>query len=124
MFRIRPEQNKTLSDYMLRSFEKRVLVHLRKCFPKKCETMDKERLIELIREGIKRSRSYGIETQRNVMEFIDLMVVFGRHFDTDKAYPQAAKILADKDADGQKKIDRLYAMFNDIPEDGAKTSAF
>lgn len=124
MLRIRPEQDKALSDYMLRSFEKRVLAHLRKCFPKKCEAMDEEKLIELIREGIQRSRSYGIETERNVMEFIDLMVVFGRHFDTDKTYPQAAKILAEKDADSPKKIDRLYAMFNDIPEDGAGISGF
>ncbi len=124
MLRIRPEQNEVLSEYMLRSFEKRVLVHLRKCFPKKCEAMDKEKLIELVREGMKQSRSYGIKTQRNVMEFIDLMVVFGRHFDTDEAYPQAAKILADEDADGQKKIDRLYAMFNDIPEDGAGALGF
>ena len=124
MLRIRPEQNEALSDYMLRSFEKRVLAHLRKCFPKKCEAMDKEKLIELIREGLQRSRSYGIETERNVMEFIDLMVVFGRHFDTDKTYPEAAKILADENANGQKKIDRLYAMFNDIPEDGAEMSGF
>jgi hypothetical protein len=109
---------------MTRSFEKRVLAHLRKCFPKKCEAMDAEKLIKLIRDGIKRSRSYGIQTQRNVMEFIDLMIVFGRHFDTDKTYPQAAKILAEKDADGPKKIERLYAMFNDIPEDEAGTSAF
>jgi hypothetical protein len=58
------------------------------------------------------------------MEFIDLMIVFGRHFDTDTTYPQAAKILTDKDADGQKKMDRLYAMFNDIPEDGAEASDF
>jgi hypothetical protein len=124
VLRIRPEQDKALSDYMLRSFKKRVLAHLRKCFPKKCEAMDTEKLMELIREGIKRSRSYGIETERNVMEFIDLMVVFGRNFDTDKTYPQAAKILADKDADGPKKIDRLYAMFNDIPEEEAGNSAF
>ena len=116
MLVIRSEQIKVFSNTMLRSFEERMLTHILKCFPKKYNALGQEAVVKLIHQGIKRAETYNIHTERNVAEFIDLMIVFGSDFDTDDAYPAAKKILKNADFSGQEKIDALYAMFNDIPE--------
>jgi len=76
-----------------KKFVDRMVVHLKKFFPKQCEVTGEPQLRETIRYGIKRAKIYGIVTERDVCKYIDLMVVLGRDFDADKRFPWAGEIL-------------------------------
>jgi len=93
MLTIRNEQMALLAEIETGKFEDRMLIHIGKFFPKMCKIAEENHLREFIRHGIKRAAAYGISAQRDVCRYIDLMVVFGRDFDTDKRFPWAAEIL-------------------------------
>ena len=70
-----------------------MLVHLRKFFPKQCAALGELQLRETIGHGIRRAAHYGITAKRDVCKYIDLMIVFGRDFDSDKRFRWAREIL-------------------------------
>ncbi len=78
-----------------KDFEDRMVVHLNKFFPEQCEALGEPGTREEIRNGIDRAARYGIETERDVCKYIDLMFAFGRDFDTNPELPWAARILND-----------------------------
>ena len=53
-------------------------------------------LRDTIQYGTKRAADYGITDRRDVCKYIDLAVVFGRDFDTDRRSPWAGKILGQR----------------------------
>jgi hypothetical protein len=108
MLTIRQEQITVFSQLEVEKFEEWMLAHLKKFFPAKCRALGESKLLEIIRRGVKRAAVYQFTSKRDVCKFIDLMVVFGREFDTDKRLPWAGKILASKGAPEQKMQD-LYA---------------
>ena len=57
-------------------------------------------MLELVRYGIDRSRSHGIDLECDVLRYLDLMCVFGVDFDRDPAYPWAARVLEDPQTAG------------------------
>ncbi len=116
MLTIRPDQMKVFAQYTTTDFEHRAMDHLRRCFPERTKALDEQRLLKPVRAGIIRAKPYGIETEREVVKYIDLMVIFGREFDTDPKYPEARRILMRKDLTARSKIEKLYAYFNDVPE--------
>lgn len=78
----------------VRKFEEWMLAHLKKFFPARSHAAGESRIREIIHSGIERAAAYEINSKRNVCKYIDLMVLFGRHFDTDKRFPWAKEILA------------------------------
>jgi hypothetical protein len=102
MLTIRQAQLVVLSQLEVEKFEDWMLAHLRKFFPKQCAALGERPLYELIRHGIERSARYGITTRRDVCKYIDLVIVFGRDFDTDKRSPWAADILRRRADSGVK----------------------
>lgn len=58
-----------------------------------CNAMGEPQLRETIQYGIQRATAYGIVGNSDVCKYIDLMVVFGRDFDTAPRFPWAAEIL-------------------------------
>jgi hypothetical protein len=110
---------KVLAQYTTRNFERRAMEHLLRCFTEQSKALGEQGLLDLIREGISRAKPYGIETEREAVKYIDLMVVFGREFDTDPRYPEARRILTHEDLTARNKIEELYAYFNDVPEQPA-----
>ena len=119
MLSMRPNQMKVLAQHTTRNFERRAMEHLRRCFPEQSKALGEQGLLELIRDGISRTESYAIDTEREVVKYIDLMVVFGREFDTHPRYPEARRILTDEDLTARSKVEKLYAYFNDVPEQPA-----
>lgn len=102
MLRIRQTQVDALAQAQMRNFEQWMLVHLMKFFPQPCQKMGEAKALETIRHGVKRARSYGIRTQRDVCKYIDLMIVFGRDFDLDTRYSWAAEVLGSSSAPSAK----------------------
>lgn len=91
---IRREQMGAFSRAEVERFEAWMLKHLLTFFPKQCRLLQETQLRELIQYGIERARGHRITAERDVAKFIDLMLVFGRDFDTNKQYGWAGAILA------------------------------
>ena len=102
MLTIRKRQMAVFAQVEIRKFVDRMVVHLHKFFPKQCEAMGEPQLWETIGYGIKRAAAYGIMAERDVNKYIDLMVVFGPDFDTDKRFPWAGEILHRRKNPSQK----------------------
>jgi len=100
---------KIFNNYMLNHFEKSMVGHLYSVFPNNCNALGETEVRNIVHYGIERARFYGIVIERDVSKYINLMFLFGRDFDTDPAFPWAAKILnEDYNGKGLKKIDVLY----------------
>lgn len=64
---------------------------------------------QAVQFGIGRAESYGFTFRGPVRLYLELMLLFGSHFDTDPQYPWAAEILADLDSDPQmQRAEQLY----------------
>jgi len=94
MLTITKEQLAIFREPAIEVFVKKVLVHLNKCFPEKCKEMS-EQVEKLVRYGIGRAAGYDIRAERDVVKYIDLMMVFGVDFDDDPKLPWASRILND-----------------------------
>ena len=90
---IRPSQLAEFSRVEVQKFKSWMLVHLNKFFPRECQSEGETQLRETIQYGIKRAASYGITSKQDVCKFIDLMVLFGRNFDTETRSRWAGEIL-------------------------------
>lgn len=106
---IRPPQMDAFTASAVSGFEDRVCVHLNKFFPEQCEALGQADTRDAIRYGIARAAAYGIESERGVCKYIDLMFAFGRDYDVDDDLPWAAGILADETiTDPKERIEKLY----------------
>jgi hypothetical protein len=104
---IRHEQMEELNRRQAEKFEDRMVEHLRETFPEPCQEMGEDALREDIRYGMDRAESYGIESEQDVCNYVNLMMALGRDFDTDR--PWARRILTDPDVAGPaERIDALY----------------
>jgi hypothetical protein len=109
MFRIRREQFEALSRTLRKSFEDRMVVHLRKFFPELCTSLGEDATRARISEGIRRAKAYRIVAERDVCRYIDLTFALGPDFDRDEALPWARQILNDPGlTDPSQKTRRLY----------------
>ncbi len=104
---IRKQQMDDMSPDEVRKFEDRMLEHLRECFPEECEDMSEDELREMIRHGVDKAESYGIDAEDDVCGYIDVMAVFGPDFDTDPECAWAAAILNDESIDPEDRSDAL-----------------
>ncbi|HPS79261.1 MAG TPA: hypothetical protein PLS53_13970 [Thermoanaerobaculaceae bacterium] len=100
VFKLRREHVRALDATMLGSFELRATAHLRRCFPEVVGKASDDQMLELVRFGIERARSHGIDLECDVLRYLDLMCVFGVDFDRDPACPWAAQVLGDPQTAG------------------------
>ena len=84
-----------------RNFEKSMLAHLGNFSPPLFKTLGEEQMLKAIRLGIDRAGSHGFTLRGPVRFYLELMLLFGSHFDTDPQYPWASAILTNQDAGSQ-----------------------
>lgn len=96
MLVIRETQVTVLEQAVLRTFESRLLEHLKEFFPKHCEILGEEQVRKVIRLGIERAKQYGLVSERDIHLYLGLMFMLGSYFDQDPQLPWAAKILTDE----------------------------
>jgi hypothetical protein len=102
MLTIRAEQMKKFSEVAVKRFEDMMVVHLDKFFPGSFKATGEPKVRELIRYGIKRAASYKIQAERDVSRYIDLMMVLGADFDSDRRLPWAGEILRSRNNPEQR----------------------
>jgi hypothetical protein len=96
MLTVRPRQIAVFSQLEVKKFEDWMVQHLNRFFPDQCQAAGESEVRKLVRHGIGRAAVHGFAARREVCKYIDLMVVFGRQFDTDRRFPWAAEILGKK----------------------------
>ena len=108
---IREEQMIAFAESTTTDFQNRMVVHLNKCFPDECGALKEPGVRETIRYGIERSAHYEVRAERDVCKYIDLMMVFGRDFDTREDLPWASQILNDRVVrTPTARMDRLFTV--------------
>jgi hypothetical protein len=122
---------RVFSRAALKSFEDRMMAHVKEFFPEKCKKLGEEQTHETIRKGMLKARQYGILSEYDVCIFIDVMFEHGVDFDVDPELPWASQVLNDPSIwDPTYRINRLYdaAMGYekhatiDYEEEGAKAA--
>src|SRR5579863_1527090 len=106
VFTISKETMAVFSAAKTETFVERMLVHIRKCFPVEYESLGETATTDTIRYGIASASRYGIQGERDVCKYIDLMLVFGRDF--DRNVPWASRILTDRTMNPDIKVFLLY----------------
>jgi hypothetical protein len=102
MLTLSPKHMQVFSEAALERFEEMMVAHLKKFFPDFCDAAGEEQLRETIHYGIERAAAYRITAACDVCKYIDLMVVLGCDFDTDKELPWAGGILKTRNTPGAR----------------------
>jgi len=117
MLVMRPEQMEVFRAAALDSFEADMVRHLAAFSPPLFQAVGEGQLRKAARLGIGRAASYGFNFRGPVRLYLDLMLLFGSHFDTDPQYPWAGEILADRDSRHQMaRAESLYRKSMDYRE--------
>jgi hypothetical protein len=111
---IRADQMRTFHGTALCRFEDEMVAHLAGFSPPLFNAIEEEQLRLVIRFGIDRAQGYGITFRGPIRLYLELMLLFGSHFDTDPQYPWAAEILGDQSLGPQMhRADLLYQRTRD-----------
>lgn len=121
MFTVKADQMALLAAEAMQRFEERVMAHIGRCFPQAIEQSGKAKLLHLIRHGVKHGRKRGLQTEQELVLYIDLSILFGENF--EKTYPKAGEILSNDALSGPGKMELLLAFFNDVPSSSSPKSA-
>jgi len=106
--KLRSVQVDALSEPARRDFLERMRVHLRRFFPRQCQSMNDAQLNARVCNGVRRAGKYDIVNERDVCKYCDLMFALGENFDADSRYPWAAAILSEERLDPTVKTNRLF----------------
>lgn len=96
MFTLRKDQFDLLETHCLRQYENRLCLRLQEIYPEETRALEYSQLLSFVHEGVVRARGYGLETERDISLFIDLMVFLGWNFDHNPQLPWVREILDDE----------------------------
>lgn len=117
MLVMRKTQMTTFEQAAIADFEKQMLEHLAEFSPPLFKTVGEEQMRKVIRFGRDQADHYGFTLRGPVRFYLELMLLFGSHFDTDPQYPWAAEILTRQNSDPQmQRAERLYKRTLDYQE--------
>jgi hypothetical protein len=117
MLVIRKEQVDILKEGMLKEFEDEMVEHLAQFSPPLYKVLKEDQTREAVRFGFKQSERYGFTLRGPIRLYLEMMLLFGSHFDSDPQYPWAREILVDKHSIAQmQRADWLYEKILDFQE--------
>lgn len=113
MLTIRQEQNEAFRQHHLKKFEDEMVEHLDTFAPQPCKMAGEAAVRAAIRLGINHAGRYGLTNRGPVRFYIELMFMFGSHFDSDPQHTWATAVLYDPETVGQTaKAERLFRSLN------------
>ena len=104
---IREKQLAQMAASRLQDFEDRAYAHVQQFWPQRCADMSKEETLQIIRSAISNAAKYGINSERDVVLFLNHMLSLSVDFDTNPAYPWVQSILNDPSMTGELKMEWL-----------------
>lgn len=114
MLVIRDAQLNRFAAEQMNRFEQRVFLHIQRWSPELAAQKGEAGLRPIIARSVERGRSFGLTAERQLALFTDVRIIAGEEFDS--AHPDAVRILADRQLNGDEKIARLVAIVNDMPQ--------
>ena len=122
MLKIRKQQKLILDAHMREVYIRKTLANLLSLFPGDPEVQDEHAMRQLIEEGLRRSKDYGISREREASLYIYLMKSYGVDFDRDVKRRWIRAILVDGELDQEQKLNLIYQRLEVLEEKGAKGS--
>lgn len=117
MLVIRSAQMDPFKQAARRTFQDEMVNHLAEFSPPLFNAAGEASIRQTITLGIERAESYGFTFRGPVRLYLELMLLFGSHFDTDPQYPWATEILNGRDSGPQmQRAERLYERTMDYRE--------
>ncbi len=120
MLVIRKEQIETLAQGQRKSFEDEMVAHLAEFSPPLFKVIKEAQMRKVVRQGLEMSDKYGFTLRGPIRLYLEMMLLFGSHFDTDPQYPWAAEILSDRHS--VSEMQRAEWLFEKIAEYQEKVS--
>jgi hypothetical protein len=108
MLTIRREQMVALEAHMTMSFREKLLSHVRQEFHEESAKMTDPQVLQMIDEGIRRSRTYAVTSERDVTLFVDLMFAISPRFEDASDMKWAQNILLNPELEGTLKMELIY----------------
>ena len=103
MLTIRTAQKEILATA---SFERRLVEHAQRFFPKESATLGKEGTLAFIRQMVQKARGLGLSRGPDISSYIDLAFTFGRDFESA---PWATELVTEAaDSWNEFTIDALF----------------
>jgi len=99
------------SDFLMSDFIHSTLVRIRKKYPAQTNQKLDDELNQIIRKGISKAESYGIEEHEDTRIYIEYMIFFGEDFDTNPETSWARKVLKIRNLNGHEKINRMLEEY-------------
>jgi hypothetical protein len=109
MLKIRETQLKALSEYTLRQFESRMVIHLRANFSEQTKSLSAAELQTTVHLGVGTASSYLVTTEDDVRRYLEYVAMYGVDFDTNPLCAWAYEILRTPELNGAEKMDRIDA---------------
>lgn len=114
---IRKAQIEEMSEGLTRAFEDEMVEHLAAFSPPLFAVIKEDHMREVIRFGIGRARDYRLTLRGPIRLYLEMMLLFGSHFDTDPQYPWAGEILIDRySVSEMQRAEWLHARILDYQE--------
>jgi hypothetical protein len=93
---VNDEQMQVFARREMERFEERVIAHLREHFPDRMAGVSPQNARELVRHCVERARRHGIESERDIVLFANVVVALGPRFEQERRYKWAAEALTDE----------------------------
>jgi len=115
MLTIRPEQLKAFSAAKRQGFEEQLNTYLVSAFPREIQALNLtlpgiKSVADLIRHGIARANAYGLEAERDVGRFVELMVRLDPLFESRRDMAWATSILKNASLTPHARIELVHEM--------------
>ena len=124
MLTLRNDQLEALNTAISRGFERRMVKHLCRLFPERCEEMGPDALGLLIREGVRKAAGYRVRAERDVALFIDLMMGLSPDFDNRWETDWTREILEDDTLSPSDRMDLIYSNLKHRNSEPAQPADF
>jgi len=109
MIVIRQEQVDAFKSASQATFERKLLRGLPEHFPKCEEMYSEDARMAMVRLGVERAKTHGLEAEPDIQRYLWLMLLFGSHWERDPQIPWAAAALAP--ADGVTPSERIARLW-------------
>ncbi|MDD2735377.1 MAG: hypothetical protein PHF56_15675 [Desulfuromonadaceae bacterium] len=109
MLTVRSAQIQAFECAGWKQFENEMVIHSQAFSPVLCGVLGEEQLREAVQQAIKRALGYEFTKRGPIRLVIEMMFMFGSHFDVDPQYPQFSDIL-NTDGEQMFRAEQLYEM--------------
>jgi hypothetical protein len=109
MLVLREEQIAIMARAVRARFADEAYEHLLRYFPDRCAALGKEAAIDEIRQGLKRARGYGFQSEYDLLRYLNLLFEFGEGFEQSQANAWALPYLDPTGRPPTVRMDLLMA---------------